>query len=98
MAGVPGRDAGDGDDAVCDGGSSALQSVVFAPPRRAAEPVPSVRLNLQTPILQTLQSTSKTLLITFSCFPFRSHLAVHIVDPPLSEPVAFYQAWTSSRK
>lgn len=77
----PGRDDGDGDDAFCDGGSSALPPVVSAPPHRAVEPARWARLNLQTPILQTLQSTSKTLLIAFSCSPFRSHLVVHIVDP-----------------
>jgi hypothetical protein len=88
MVVVPGRDNGDGDGACGDGDASASRSVVFAPPRRAADPVPWVRLNWQTPILQTLQSTSKTLLIAFSCFPFRSHLAVHIVDPQLSEPVS----------
>jgi hypothetical protein len=71
MVVVPGRYDGDGDGAFGDADASASRSVVSAPPRLAADLVPRVRLNLQTPIPPTPQPTSKTLLTTFSFFPFR---------------------------
>lgn len=57
----------DGDGASCCGGeSSVLPSVVSARARRAVEPVPLARLDLQKPIPPTNLPTSKTLLLTFS--------------------------------
>ena len=40
MVVVPGRDDGDGDGADGDADASISRSVVSAPPRRAADPVP----------------------------------------------------------